>query len=89
MLGEHLLVAPVVEQGATRRAVYLPQLPQGKRWFDFYTRQAYEAGTTQVVDAALEHLPLFVAEGGRIPVAAPRAGQVPRHDDAVAEVLVF
>jgi alpha-glucosidase len=89
MLGEHLLVAPVVEQGATSRAVYFPRLAQGKRWFDFYTRQAYEAGAAHVVEAPLNHLPLFVAEGGRIPVAAPKAGEVPRFDDAVAEVLVF
>ena len=31
----------------------------------------------------------IVREGARIPVAAPPAGQVPRHDDPVSEVLQF
>lgn len=89
MLGAELLVAPVVEAGATKRTVYLPQLPAGQRWFDFYTRQAYAAGQSHVVDAPLAHLPLFVREGAQIAVASPRSGQTPRHDDPISEVLKF
>ena len=89
MLGAELLVAPVVEAGATKRTVYLPQLPAGQRWFDFYTRQVYAAGQSHVVDAPLAHLPLFVREGAQIAVASPRSGQTPRHDDPISEVLKF
>ena len=89
MLGAELLVAPVVEAGAIKRTVYLPQLPAGQRWFDFYTRQAYAAGQSHVVDAPLAHLPLFVRQGAQIAVASPRSGQTPRYDDPVSEVLKF
>ena len=89
MLGDDLLVAPVVTPGARERSVYLPSLPDGGQWFDFDTRQAYASGQTHTVAAPLARLPLFVREGARIPVAAPPAGQVPRHDDPVSEVLQF
>jgi alpha-glucosidase len=49
MLGDALLVAPVVAQGDTQRRVYLPQLPPGESWFDFYTRTPLAAGTEHVV----------------------------------------
>lgn len=89
MLGDALLVAPVVEEGARERLVYLPRLPHGQCWFDVDTRQPYAAGQTHRVAAPLHHLPLFARQGARIPVAAPRPGTVPRHDDPVQEVLSF
>lgn len=89
MLGDALLVAPVVEQGARRRSVHLPKLEQGDHWVDFYTRERFKAGAVHTVAAELDRLPLFVVEGARIPVAAPVAGQVPRFDDPISEVLQF
>jgi alpha-glucosidase len=89
MLGADVLVAPVVAAGAVQREVYLPQLPEGQHWFDFHSRQAYASGRSHVVAAPLTHLPIFVREGARIPVAAARPGQTPRHDDPVSEVLAF
>lgn len=89
MLGAWLLVAPVVERGARERSVYLPALPDGQRWFDFHTREPFEAGRQHVVPAPLERMPLFVREGARIPVAAPQAGSLPKHDDPISEVLSF
>jgi alpha-glucosidase len=89
MLGPDLLVAPVVEDGARQRTVYLPRLPQGQQWFDFYDRTAYECGTSHRVPAALSHLPLFARQGARIQTAAPLPGQVARHDDPLAELLLF
>lgn len=89
MLGDALLVAPVVEQGATRRRVYLPRLAPGEVWFDFHTRQPFAAGRSHEVDAPLNHLPLFVRAGAQIPVAQPPVGALPRFDDPVSETLVF
>jgi alpha-glucosidase len=89
MLGDSLLVAPVVEEGATRRRVYLPQLPQGGPWFDFQTGQAYASGQWHTVDAALEKLPLFARSGAAIACAAPAPDQVARHDDPVSEIRRF
>ena len=45
-MGPHLLVAPVMEQGATAREIYLPALPHNSdaHWYDFYTKTPYKAG---------------------------------------------
>lgn len=65
MLGDHLLVAPVVTEGQTRRSLYLPK----GNWRCFYTGNAYKGGRTIEVDAPLDHLPLFVRAGAMIPMA--------------------
>ena len=67
MLGEALLVAPVVTQGATRRSVYLPAGPE--HWRDFHTGVEYPAGSRQELDAGLGVLPLFVRSGAEVPLA--------------------
>ncbi|NJS36384.1 MAG: alpha-glucosidase, partial [Brachymonas sp.] len=89
MLGEALLVAPVVTQGATQRHLYLPALPHGEQWFDFHTGQAVGAGRwlEQAVD--LHSLPLFVRQGKPVDVADVPAGQMPRYDDLTTRQLVF
>jgi alpha-glucosidase (family GH31 glycosyl hydrolase) len=55
MLGTRILVAPVVNQGQTRRSVVLPQ---GRWKADDGT--VYEGGQTVVVDAPIARLPYFV-----------------------------
>ena len=60
MLGPSLLVAPVVAAGATSREV---QLPAG-RWFDWWTGAEVVSGT---VDAPIDRIPVFVAEGSVVP----------------------
>ncbi|MEL6151304.1 MAG: glycoside hydrolase family 31 protein, partial [Chloroflexota bacterium] len=66
LLGEHLLVASVLDEGATTRDVYLPE---GTGWYDFHDENAfYEGGQTITLDAPLERFPLLVPEGGIIPM---------------------
>jgi alpha-glucosidase len=89
MLGEHLLVAPVVNAGERERHLYLPALPDGKGWIDFYTKTYYTAGQWHRVDAPLERLPLFVVEGAELPVAESRPGSLPGHDDPVTMTVQF
>jgi alpha-glucosidase len=89
MLGNDLLVAPVVEKGATERQIYFPKLNVGEYWFDFHTRQQFESGQTHRVDAPMSHLPLYVRSGGKIAIARPQPGCLPKFDDPVAEVLSF
>lgn len=89
MVGRDLLAAPVVEEGATIRSVYLPKLPEGGQWFDFETGAAFASGQWHTVDAPLGKLPLFARAGAAIPCAAPVPGQVARHDDPVAQVRKF
>jgi alpha-glucosidase len=89
MLGRELLVAPVVEPGATTRRLYLPALPGGARWFDFETGHTFASGQWHEVAAPLDRLPLFAREGAAIPCAQPAPGQVARHDDPVTEIRRF
>src|SRR5206468_6296747 len=55
MLGDALLVAPVVQPGATTRTVYLPKGPAG--WFDFHTGARMQSGQLHTVPAPLSTLP--------------------------------
>jgi alpha-glucosidase len=89
MLGDALLVAPVVTPGATTRGVYLPKGPGcPSAWFDFHTGQRYEAGQTHTVPAPLGTLPLFARAGAAIPLAGAVTGRQ-RHDDPVNEIRRF
>jgi alpha-glucosidase len=59
MLGSQFLVAPVVEEGARTRRVYLQKLPAGQAWRDFASGEMFAAGQYHTVDAPLAKLPLF------------------------------
>lgn len=67
LLGDALLVAPVVERGRRSREVTLP----AGRWFDWWDGTAVEGGRTLAVEAPLEKLPLFLAAGGIVPLLRP------------------
>ena len=62
--GRNILVAPVVEQGATSRRVYLPQ----GDWFDYWTGEKRKGGSEIVRPVDLETLPLFVRAGSLLPL---------------------
>ncbi|MFF2864841.1 glycoside hydrolase family 31 protein [Streptomyces rubiginosohelvolus] len=64
LLGDALLVAPVLEPGVRRRAV---RLPRG-RWYDTATGRAYEGPGQVLVDAPLSGVPVLARAGGVIPV---------------------
>jgi len=68
MLGNELLVAPVLRPGATERLVYLPK----GLWYDYWTNRKYEGETTIRVEAPLETVPMFVRGGVIIPKAPAR-----------------
>lgn len=56
LLGDALLVAPVVREGAVRRAVYFPA---GAAWFDVWTGARHEGGTSAEVEAPIGRPPVF------------------------------
>ena len=62
--GYNVLVAPVMEQGATERTVLFPS-GTWVSWWD--ATKKYEGGKTDTVAAPLDRLPLFVKEGSFIP----------------------
>lgn len=65
--GRDILVAPVMQQGATSRRIIFPE---GGVWIDRAnpTRQ-YHSGDTITYDAPLDVIPLFVRQGAFIPSA--------------------
>lgn len=62
--GRDILVAPIFENGARSRRVYLPKGP----WHDFWTAERLEGGKeiTRAVD--LETMPLYVRGGAILPL---------------------
>ncbi|HVB40637.1 MAG TPA: TIM-barrel domain-containing protein, partial [Terriglobales bacterium] len=65
MFGPALMVAPVIEQGATSRQVYLPPSPD---WYNFWTG-ATVPGSRQVdAVAPLDRIPLYVRAGSIVPM---------------------
>lgn len=66
LFGDDLLVAPVVEDGKRERAV---TFPPGK-WIDWWTGKRWDAGNA-TVPAPLDTLPLFLREGGTVPMLRP------------------
>jgi alpha-glucosidase len=67
MLGPDLLVAPVLEEGASERRIHLPAHDGG--WYDWHDGRHFPGGQMVQVDAPLGRLPLFVRAGAMIPVA--------------------
>jgi alpha-glucosidase len=63
MVGDAILVAPVIDAGATSRRVYLP----AGGWLDYWTGEFFEGGETITVAAPADHLPLYARPGRVIP----------------------
>jgi len=84
MFGPAFLVAPVTEQGATSREVYLPA---GSDWYNYWTNERVKGGQTITVQAPIDTLPLFVRAGSIIPLGVPVEST---HEvQAIAKVRVY
>jgi alpha-glucosidase len=63
MVGDDLLVAPILQPNQTSRMVYLPE----GVWYDFWTGKKHTGGSMIRADAPLEVVPMFVRGGSIIP----------------------
>jgi alpha-glucosidase len=63
MIGNDLLVAPILKPDVVRRLVYLPR----GTWYDYWTSKQFRGGQMISVDAPLETVPMFVRGGAIIP----------------------
>ncbi|MFD1659608.1 TIM-barrel domain-containing protein [Streptomyces caeni] len=70
LLGDGLLVAPVLDPGAERRSVPLPR----GRWYDTATEKAYEGPGRVLVDAPLARIPVLARAGAVLPVRGRGGG---------------
>ncbi len=66
MYGRDILVANVVDEGATTWNVYLPA---GCKWYDFWSYQCYEGGQEITIPVDINTIPMFIREGAIIPMA--------------------
>jgi alpha-glucosidase (family GH31 glycosyl hydrolase) len=64
LFGKNLLVAPVVEKGATMRTVYLPR----GVWYDYWTGERMDGGREIIRSVDLETIPLYVRAGSILPL---------------------
>jgi len=70
LLGDCLLVAPVLGPGTVRRVV---QLPRG-RWYDVRTERAHQGPAQVLVEAPLDRIPVFARAGSVVPVRGEDGG---------------
>lgn len=63
MIGENLLVAPVITDGARSRTVYFPE----GVWVSYWDGTSYAGGKESTVPCPLAQIPLFVRDGSLIP----------------------
>lgn len=76
LLGDGLLVAPVLEEGATSREVLLPPC----EWFAWESSMLHDGAQRLAVPVTLDTMPVYVRAGTILPLAA-----VAQSTDAMAE----
>jgi len=84
MFGPAFLVAPVTDQGATSRKVYLPA---GTDWYDWWTNRKIAGGQWIEAAAPIDRIPLFVRAGSIVPLGAPIQNTATKQ--ALSEIRVF
>ena len=84
MFGPAFLVAPVTEQGAVSRKVYLPV---GSDWYNYWTNERSKGGQTIVVASPIDTIPLFVRAGSIVPLGV--AIQNAQQPQAIASLRVY
>ena len=81
--GRDILVAPVVEKGATARRLYLPR----GHWFDFWTEEKVEGGREISRPVDLATLPLYARAGSIIPLGPVKQYTAEKVDGPLALVV--
>lgn len=64
MLGDVILVAPVLEPGATERELYLPR----GVWYEYDTGKLIDGSRTVTISAPLERMPIYIRAGKVLPL---------------------
>ncbi|HEV2710154.1 MAG TPA: TIM-barrel domain-containing protein [Edaphobacter sp.] len=67
LLGDKILVAPVLEQGASSRSLYIPQ----GFWIDYWTGKLIKGDRQVTVPAPLGKIPILVRAGSILPFIDP------------------
>jgi len=65
LVGDYLLITPVVEPQIDSLSVYLP----AGQWFDYWTEKLYDGSRQVTVPVTLQDIPIFVKAGAIVPMA--------------------
>ncbi len=97
MFGKAFLVCPVTEpmyyeansvplsDTEKTKKVYLPE---GTKWYDYWSNASYEGGQELICKAELDTMPLFVKAGSIVPVSEPIMYADEKKGE-VSEILVY
>lgn len=70
LFGSEILVCPVTKKGnkvgTVKQKIYIPK---GK-WFDFFTGKEYVGDNIYTINCSIDYIPVFVKEGGIVPMLA-------------------
>ncbi|KAA6329046.1 Alpha-xylosidase BoGH31A [termite gut metagenome] len=86
MFGPSFLVAPVLDEGKSQWAVYLPENPAG--WIDFWSGNHFDGSQTVNVGVDWETIPLFVKAGSILPLG-PEQQYTSEKPDAPWEIRIY
>ncbi|MGG7079369.1 TIM-barrel domain-containing protein [Clostridium sardiniense] len=79
MLGDKMLIAPVLCEGERSKVVYLPE----GNWYNYHTNKKYEGNKRYKLDCELEDILVFVKEGSIIPTYTESYMNVENRPDKV------
>lgn len=68
LLGDKILVAPVLIHGASSRSLYLPK----GFWVDYWTGKLIDGGRQVTLAAPLDRIPILVQAGSILPLISPQ-----------------
>lgn len=81
MFGDDLLVAPVVRPGQRDRNVIFPK----GAWVDFFDGSVHTGPGSETVPAPLDKLPLYLREGGIVPLLRPTIDTLSPTEDGTVD----
>jgi len=64
--GKDILVSPVLKARKLKQTIYFPK---GNKWFDFYSCNSYDGGSTAVYELKGNSIPTFIRGGAFIPMS--------------------
>jgi alpha-glucosidase len=89
LLGDQLLVAPILEEGESQREVTLPP----GRWYDFWSGESLQSSSQPItVKASIDSIPIFCKEGALLPLEQTQGELVIQYyatDKAASRMLAY